>query len=303
MNFGQYIQGVMDDLAEYVKRDWDGVGLFVGDEGDGKTNFAFLCAYYVDSSFSIKNVAFNAEQFTELVETLPPGSCIVWDEADDLANNWASTMAQTLKRLFKRMRKKNLFVFLVTPTMWDLGKYFVITRARFLFHVYSVGFDRGYVRFFNKKKKRELFLNGHKMWDMYAAKPNFTDAFGKLPKDFPVNMADGMEYDQKKDEAISMANPEQVTPRSLLSKYREECLERLDRLVFRKFGKSWTQKEYGFVFDVTRSTTSHILNERIYEKRGRLGGKSNPITLGRSLKNRLEKNEVLDINSVKPIKE
>ena len=204
-----YIKENLDFLREKVEHKWDGVSLWVGEEGDGKTTAALQSAFYLDPSLCLERIVFNARQFEEAVNTAQPFQSIVWDEADDLAGHWASKMVRTIKRLMKRIRKKQLYIFLVTPSLFDLGKYFVIHRAKFFVHVYSKGLERGFLRFFTGEKKTLLYMSGYKMWNMYAINPNFVASFTDLPKGFPIDMK---LYEIKKDAATANGDEDDLSP-------------------------------------------------------------------------------------------
>ena len=264
---GDYSKNVLDDAKRLLDNNWDYVAGYFGDEGDGKTTASFIHAYYLNADFNISKVAFNGRQFEECVLNANEYDCVVWEEADDLTGHWASKVIQTLKRMFKRIRMKKLFIILNTPSMFDLGKYFVIHRLRAVWHIYADGFDRGFIRFFNKENKRGLYINGFKIWDMYAWRPNFVDRFGKIPEGFPIDMSPGGEYERKKEEALH--DIEDVNPKFKKS----SALIKLDRLLFQKRNDPvalkrpfyLTQEEYSFIFEMDRSNISKMLikyNER-----------------------------------------
>jgi hypothetical protein len=238
VRLGSFITSVLEDLKDFVKYKWDGIGLITGYEGDGKTTLALNCAYYLDHNLNIENVAFNAKQFESIIDSAIPGTCVVWDEADEIAAaNWASVMVKTLKRKFKRIRKKRLYILLVTPTMFDLGKYFVIHRTRFLFDVYAdpkrdedgvFHPNRGRAKFYNRDKKRQLYIKGVKEWDMNAVLSNFVDSYTKLPANFPIDMSDEGEYELKKDLAFKDMEEDEV--RNITSSKNKDRLPYIERL-------------------------------------------------------------------------
>ena len=193
-----YLKSNLDLAKDRVKLKWDCIGLYVGDEGDGKTTLALNNALYLDPTFNIERICFNPVQFEEAVDKAPPFSAIVYDEADDLGGHWANRLLIAIKRKFKRIRKKQLFILLVTPTMFDLSKYFIIARTRYLVQVYTEGLERGYFKFYGKKGKRMLYMRGKKDWDMDAWGCDFKGRFTRLPDNFPIDMDD---YELRKDEA------------------------------------------------------------------------------------------------------
>jgi len=250
-----YVKQVLDDLRGYVVRDWDGIGLYVGYEGDGKSVCAMGQALYLDHKFNLDKIVFTADQFHKAVDDADEQTVILWDEADELGSNWASTILLSLKRKMKRIRKKNLYILLVTPTVFDLNKYFVIHRTRYLFHIYAKGFERGKVRFFNRDRKKELYLRGRKEWNMSVAKPNFLAGFPKLPKDFPIDMD---AYDKKKDEATVEAI-EENTPKQMLMSLRRLVLGNLIK-IFEKEGVEKNNQWFADAFDTSKDTIRRDIN-------------------------------------------
>lgn len=201
-----YLKENLDFVRARVEKNWDNITLITGYEGDGKTTLAAECCLYLDHSFNLDKVVFNQEQFEALVDKAEPFSAILWDEADELGGHWATRMMLAIKRKFKRIRSKNLYIFLVTPTMFDLGKYFVIHRTYFSLDVYSNGLERGFFRFFDRERKRKLYIQGVKTWDMYASMPNFTGSFTDWPDNFPIHKPD---YNKKKDDAVKSIGEEE----------------------------------------------------------------------------------------------
>lgn len=208
---GGYTQEVLRDLQEFPKHDWDNVIPVTGREGDGKTSFVKLASLLLDPNVSVSRWAYNAEQFEAIIdlEDLPEGANVIWDESDELAQHWANTIVQAMTRKMKRIRKKRLTIWLITPTFFDMKKYFAIFRTRCLFDIYAEPKrdketgkfepNRGRLRFFSWEKKRELYIKGVKEWNMNAVLPNFIDSFGKVPTNYPISEA---ELEIKKDEAM-----------------------------------------------------------------------------------------------------
>lgn len=213
-----YMKNNLDTARERVRSNFDMVALYFGLEGSGKTTKALQDAYYLDPTICLDRIVFNPNQFEEAVEIAQPEQAIIWDEADDLGGHWASRIIRTMKRLFKRIRKKRLFIFLVTPTIFDLNKYFVIHRALFICKVYTDGLKRGHFAFYSGNSKRLLYMQGYKMWDDNAAYPDFRGKFTDLPKGFPIDLE---AYEIKKDKATLESEDD------VLSGGKENKMERI----------------------------------------------------------------------------
>ena len=207
-----YLRQVLDDQHVFRMNNFDVVGLITGEEGSGKTTLGMQMALYMDNTFSNDHIVFNADQFEKAIDTLPHGSCILWDEADDVGSNWASEMMTALKKTFKRIRKRNFVIFLVTPTFHDLNKYFAIHRTRFLINVTTDFVTRGSFNLYNRDAKRRLYIYGKKEMNMKASKSTFFGGFTNYPKDFPVDLE---KYEADKDRATEESFKTMEKPKDL----------------------------------------------------------------------------------------
>ena len=251
-----YLKTNLDTLFKLVSKQWDGINCTWGYEGDGKTVLEMQKNLYLNADFNLDNIVFNPEQFNEAVDNAKQYDTILWDEADILAGNWWDDILQTLISKFKRIRSKNLFVSLVTPTVFDMNRYFVIHRTRFGIEVYSKGFERGYFKFFNRARKKTMYLKGKRDWNTNVVKPNFIGRFTNLPVGFPVDM---IAYNNKKDEAtIDLMKAQGLSKLQHLAKYRKTCLIKLKEFLD-KGGIKATQEEYSNIFGVDRSNISRDL--------------------------------------------
>jgi len=194
-----FLKQNLDITKERVHKDWDCVALVTGEEGSGKTTLAAECCFYLDNAFNLDKIVFNADQFEAVVDKAEPYTAILWDEADDLGGHWANQMLMAIKKKFMRIRSKNLYIFLVTPSLFHLSIYFVMHRPLFLLEVYSDKLDRGYFKFFAKAELKNLYIHGKKYWNMNAWKPNFRGRFTNWSSGFPV---DKQLYKQKKEDAV-----------------------------------------------------------------------------------------------------
>ena len=190
-------------IQRRLKRQWDFVGIIDGGEGAGKTTFAFQLCKAVDPTFNIDRVCFNEEQFNEQVLKCSPGQAICLDEAMNVFFK-RTTMSATnilMVRVLAECRKRNLFLLFVMPSFFEMDRYPALHRASCLIHVYTVmnergDADRGYFRYYDKDKKKKLYLEGRKAMIYNVVKPNF---FGRFTKSFPIP---DKEYQAKKDEAL-----------------------------------------------------------------------------------------------------
>lgn len=159
----------LDMTKTAIRKDWDFVFAVAGDERTGKSCFTFQIAKYLDPEFNLKQVVFNADDFMAVAKKLKPYQSIVWDEAIEGGSSGEAVtkVGRTIKKFFAQMGQKNLFVFLVIPSFFDLNKPLAIHRTRGLFHVYAKAYDkRGHFGYFSKKRKGRMYVDGKKYYEI-----------------------------------------------------------------------------------------------------------------------------------------
>ena len=193
--FDGFLHANLTDLMKAIKLKWDGIGMMCGYEGDGKTTLASQICYLMDPTFSLKRCVFTPKQFIEAVDEAKPGEAIQFDEAHAAfdAKRWRDQGQQAIVSMLTRIRKKQLFILIISPTFFDMVKYIAIHRTRFLIQIRSEGLERGYFNFYNRDRKHRLYVLGKKTEDMKAIKSNF---YGRFTKFTPFNED---EYEKKKD--------------------------------------------------------------------------------------------------------
>jgi len=205
-----YLKDNIDNyLIKAVKKKWDGVLLFTGMEGSGKTTLAGACARYIDPNFTIDNVVFTVNQFFEAVDKAPPESVILWDEMvfGGLSTEALTSVQTALIKKMTTIRKKRLYIFLVIPSIFLLRMYFAIFRTRAMIDCYTDdGIERGRFKFYSFETKRKLFFLGKKTWNMHCIKSDFYGSFTNTDGLF----YDLKEYDDKKESAIKSINDKDV---------------------------------------------------------------------------------------------
>jgi hypothetical protein len=198
VSFDGYLLENLNILQKAVGMDWDGVGYICGFEGDGKTVLAAQLCAYLDPNFNLDNVVFTGEQFIEAVDRASPGTAILYDEAFDVFDTKASwqDVSRRIKSMLTRIRKKGLYLMIVSPVFFEVSTYLTLHRSRFMINVYANGLERGFFRFFNRENKYKLYQHGYKFKDMYSWQPNF---IGRFTKFFPL---DKEAYEAKKDKSL-----------------------------------------------------------------------------------------------------
>lgn len=208
--FDGYLIKNLEIIREAVQKKWDGLFYIGGYEGDGKSEFAAQLAFYLDPTYNIDRCVFTPEQFIEAVNKAKPKTAIVYDEAQDVMESTArDKSAREIKSMLTRIRKKQLYIFIVAPDFWRINKYLFIHRARAFIRVYSNGLERGFFEYYNREKKHELKIRGQR-YEQLCVPPNFR---GRYTHWFPL---DEEAYDSKKEEATQNIGEEKLTKHELL---------------------------------------------------------------------------------------
>ena len=173
-----YLNSNIDIAVKMVHHDMDFVCIIDGLERAGKSVLALQLALYVDPSFNLSRVVFNSVDFKKAVTGAKKYQAVIYDEAmSGLASR--TTMSYVNIMLVKALAEigqKNLFVFIVLPSFFELDKYPAIHRSRCLLHVYMKGLRRGFFTFYDINKKRDLYLLGKKAYK-YLVPANFIGRF------------------------------------------------------------------------------------------------------------------------------
>lgn len=213
----------LDFSKKKIRQDWDMFFLFDGSEGAGKSKFARQVGFYCDPTFkgkaALERIVFTPEEFKEAVHNSKPYQVIIWDEAfRGLSSRSAlSKTNKMVNEMFMEMRQKNLFIFLILPSFFELDKYAAIHRSRILFHIYTgTDWKRGFFKFYDKHTKKMMYLKGKKLYD-YCIKPSF---FGQFNRFDPINE---IEYNNKKKESLAklLSSEEEDKESTRSIKYRK----------------------------------------------------------------------------------
>lgn len=269
---GFYLDGWLkqniDRCKSVIKQNWDFVFIIDGKEGSGKSVLAQQLAFYLDPSLNLDRVVFSANQFKDAVENSQKYQAIVFDESYDsfTSREGASETSKQLISMMTQIRKKNLFIFVVLPSFFDLNRYIAVYRSILLLHVFHVNFQRGYFYFYNAKKKTNLYLLARRTYNYSMEKPDFSGRFT------PFRVLDTESYEKKKDaafadfftrqkvSAISKISPKD-TQKIKFDALREVALRLSDEKIINK-------TNIARVLGINRSTLYDFLNknEKIDDK-------------------------------------
>ena len=175
-----YLKSNLDIAKEVIKKDWDMVFAYDGYEGSGKSVKAMQDAFYCDPTLTNERIVFTPYQFRKAVLSAQKYQAVVYDEAYTGLSSRAtmSLINKALVSMLAEIRQKNLFVFVVMPSFFDLDKYVALWRSRALIHIYTgKKFQRGFFMFYNIDRKKDLWVNGKKYYSYSKPKPNFIGRF------------------------------------------------------------------------------------------------------------------------------
>lgn len=243
-----YMKAALDVAKREIKNDWDFLFVYDGVEGSGKSTAAMQHAFYCDPSLSLDRYAFTPMEFHNVVMKSDRYQAVVYDEAWSGLNSRQamSKINRSLISMLTQIRQKNLFVFIVLPTFFDLDKYVALWRSRALIHIYAGdNWERGSFLFFNAERKKQLYLTGKKLYDYAAVKSNFYGSFtGYIPLDIEI-------YKKRKYDAL--VNP-QLPP---------EIKDLVDQEVVRRImdSKSINQQQKGELLGKTDRTFRNYMRE------------------------------------------
>lgn len=223
-----YLKSNFDIAKKIIRQNFDCLFVIDGSEGFGKSVLAMTLCYYVDPTFNINRICFNAFDFKDQILKADKYQAILFDEAFRglSAREFYSYVNKNLIQLLAEIRQKNLFIFIVMPSFFDLDKYVALWRSRALIHVYGGNeFKRGFFAFYDYDKKKDLFLMGKKLYSYKKPRPNF---FGRFTNFYPVNEE---EYKQKKYNAFvegTKKKERSLANREALEQFNDRILSRTD---------------------------------------------------------------------------
>lgn len=186
-------------VKKLLRDDFDCVFLLSGGEGEGKSHLAQQICSVVDPTFNVDRMCVTADEFIEQVMIAPKFSAVSYDEAMGglSATDALTKTTKALVKMFAEVRQRNLFLVVTLPSYFDLGRNIALHRSRALLHVYlGDKFKRGQFLFFNKEKKKNLYIKGKKFMDYKAEKANF---FAKFSYHWCINEE---VYKQKKTDTL-----------------------------------------------------------------------------------------------------
>jgi len=227
---GAYIDGFLaSNLDIYAKRlidDMHFLLIIAGNDavGNGKSTLATQIGAYLtyrinemhklNLSFTAKNVVFKGGDLAERSFSLPKYSVVLLDESDDLKQHAMKETTIKLKRYFRKCRQQNQILILITPSFFELSKFYALARSHCLINVkFHDDFRRGIFDFYGPTAKKKLYLKGKKEWDYDVQPKDFDGAFAQSYLFFPDLDNNILEYKRRKYEDM-VNDAEQEEPKT-----------------------------------------------------------------------------------------
>lgn len=248
----------LDAAKKIIRKDWDYVFVIDGEVGSGKSVLAQQCAYYVsDGDFVPEEICYTPQEFREQILKSQKYNAIVFDEAYRGLSARAAMSAtnKVIVSMLNEIRQKNLFIFVVLPSIWDVDKFISMHRCKGLFHVYtSPTKERGFFKFYNKTQLTWLIGNAQKMRYKYPKSHKF---MGRFTKFYPLGEK---EYKDKKEKSLQDYSSKQSKEQeNKVSSYKRDYLKPVVQRLKDKF-PTMKQTEICELLGVDRKTL-HIWRE------------------------------------------
>lgn len=186
-------QKLYDNLQELIKlnhKDYDSIIPVWGSVGSGKSTIAIQSLTAIIPDFSLKNVAFNGEEFEDFVHigSKPQFDGVNIDEAVDGMNakEHYKQINIRIEKLLAKMRLKNMYVTACMPRLKDFSE-FTIQRAVLGIKCITIRKERGYFFGFSPKRLQQVYYaerDRKKAWQVhYNFRGRFFDGMGNIGKD------------------------------------------------------------------------------------------------------------------------
>jgi hypothetical protein len=184
---------------------------YVVTHNSGKSTFAFQQAKYIDPTFNNDRICFTPEHFLDQIRTAKPGQVVVFDEAFRGFSSKASQskVNKTLVQAMMEVRRRNLIIFIVIPSLILLENYIVVHRSNAIFFVYKRNDKTAKYRGWKAYSRNKSAIIYHKAKKNYGIIPKIaTSMNGKffaktvdvdgVKMRLPYETFDEIGYDNKK---------------------------------------------------------------------------------------------------------
>lgn len=237
-----------------------------GRSGMGKTTISFQIAKYMTPDFSLDNVHFTPESFTEALTRTKVGDTIIFDEAMLLSSRAAlSSINKMIIIAMSMIRSKRLCIIFNVNSIFDLDRNLALSRADLLLNCYGDSLtDKGrFLAFFKGSdgidRIKQLYIYGKKYYSYSHPRSNFNC---KFPSHFVL---DEDEYEKRKQ--IGVNNFLKGTKKEVGKKERLSRNKLIKYIYENKDILGMTQEKIGLIADVTTVTVQTALKS--FENEGK----------------------------------
>lgn len=252
-----YLSTNLELYKKMVKDKHDLIFVVVGREGFGKSTLAAEVLKYLDPTFDLDRCYMNGDDFIQaLKDANEPFKAYLYDEGQEFTSRGAMTeFNKVLVQVLSRVRSKQLYVGICIPSFFELDKYPAIHRSNFLLEVYNHNAKRGFFKFWNWEKKKDLYILGKKFYNYNVVGANFIGRF--TDSAFPF---DKTAYNKKKETSMDGIGLTQRQEKTKIMKQRNELIRLIvSKNIFDSVGLSNYMKEKGF--QLSRERISSVINE------------------------------------------
>lgn len=201
------VKSNLDVIKGMLKKDFDCTIVIDGPERAGKSTFGQTICAYLDPTFNLDRVVFTPEEWERLIVKLDEFQANMFDEGAEgfYVRNAMADVNKRLNQIMMMVGQKNLITVIILPSFFDLDKYIAIWRSTILFHVmirfrpsrkWGVAPVRGHFSYYNRKKKKVLYLYGKKGYNYNITPPTARGYF------FHNIILDDIKYRKKKWDSL-----------------------------------------------------------------------------------------------------
>jgi hypothetical protein len=214
------LKSQLDVLIKNSQKDWD-FTIIVSGSGEMRVGKSLMAAqiaaywtYELEKKYGIKvpfnvkeNFVLNGQELiikgNKLGQKYKCASLIFDEAADDLESTKVLKAAtQAIKDYLRKAAQYNMLNLIVQSEFFEVPKPIAISRSICLIDVsYSVSengiFKRGTFKFYNRPRKKYLYLKGKRDLNYNCTSPNFT---GSFPHFYPM---DEKEYREEKKDSLT----------------------------------------------------------------------------------------------------
>lgn len=230
----------LDSLIYNIRHDWETILIFTGDGmlRVGKTMLATQTGYYMATQlgtpFSVDNVVLSGKDLIERATKAPKNSVFVYDESlnEMSSKRVMESVSKNLMEFFSECGMYNHVIILVLPDFFDLNKAIALNRSEALVNVVRgkkiinkdgndiVEWERGIFEYYNRDKKKYLYLNGIKTRSYTIEGKRCYNFWGNFRDNWVI---DKVKYEELKREFIrrDRAKSEKVKRNLYQEKYRK----------------------------------------------------------------------------------